>query len=785
MEGVPSLPSQRQPAIVSLFDKWRPSIATRPDKTPEEAFQETYQAAIDHYNIAIVAADPHKPADKTTFKHRRDLVFDCSARLKELEEQYEETREQQQRDYEEAFGNKEDAYAFELFDVLGRECVDDLTRRWRERSSQRPAASTQTQPRTYTIDTTIQPGNTWQTNSSVQPNIPQQPNAFTQPDTAPASDASNLRTAPTDQDVSSREATAPQPIVSSNNLQAQATEHTTSSFLTSRNGMAREATLPSAQATTNKPTANRSEVQNETEQSHQHHHSGFQYEGQFHSRTDLSQKDTHPTTSHKRQASSSTTNAHQSKKRATPCAPGEHSQGRTVEFDEVYQNGNAESKYVIVQYLQDWYIVECKKHNMMFLKQPLKAASKHLSSGKHRMENPGHAGVIRELGTQVLHCDEEQAKMNNEVSQRQTYDQIGLPDSRVSSSDTPTGTHSLYTRSSQGIPGIDPKPGEVYTAYWKSGKKWYAALILPWGSFGGFGWNMSLQSTGIIKKVPKCYLFDRNNPQAIPEWADDYRPGGPYYSKREYPVMYFDTSVFPGKYSMGWVAAVDLQHYDSQAKHIPYRDVVDKFIQEQRLLVRSDVEMGHDAVSEHEDATDPLYAGTSGPNDDRRNAEAEHPEPHDLGMSWERGILISDCESEPEDKADARDDQCPRKVSESLQPNLSNMPDHPVARNETPHQPQAPRNNGPAPHSANNLPVAASWTRLEESMDRYNLARTDSEGWPPSVDELMDEAEHFELWEHAHHSMTGDSGPSTHGSRDKANQGGNSLQSGIAGQVPV
>ncbi|KAM0336415.1 hypothetical protein ACHAPQ_004190 [Fusarium lateritium] len=780
MNGDSSLPSQRQLAIVSLFDKWRPNIATRPDKTPEEAFQETYQAAIDQYNNAIVAADPHKPADKTTFKHRRDLVFDCSARLKELEEQYEETREEQQRVYERSFEEKEDVYAFELFDVLGRERVDDLTRRWRERSGQRTASSMQ--PKTSTIDTIIQPGNTSHTASSVQLNITQQPNGFTQSDTALASDVSSLRTAPTHQDAPSRQTTAAQPTDPSNNLQTQTTEHTTPSLLTSRNGIASEATPASAQATTNEPAANRSEIQNETDQVYQHHPSGFQYEGQFHSGCGLLQKDSHPTTSHKRQASSSTANAPQSKKRATPCAPGEHSQGRTVEFEEVYQNGNAESKYVIVQYLQDWYIVECEEHKMMFLKQPLKAASKHLSSGKHRMENPGHAGVIRVLGTHVLKCNEERAKMNNEVSQRQCYDQIGLPDSRVSSSDTPTVTHSLYTRSSQGISGIDPKPGEVYTAYWKSGKKWYAALILPWGSFGGFGWNMSLQSTGIIKKVPKCYLFDRNNPQATPEWAEDYRPGGSYYSKREYPVMYFDTSVFPGKYSMGWVAAVDLQHYDSQAKHIPYRDVVDKFIQEQRL-VRSDVEMGHDVVPEHDDTTDPLYSSTTEPNDDQPNAQAEHPEPHNIGMSWEQGILISDCESEPEDNADAHDDHCPRKVSESLQPNLSNMPDHPVTRNETPHQPQTTRNDGPAPHPTNNPPVTASRTRLEGSIDRSNFARTDSGGWPPSVDELMAEEEHFELWRHACHSFTGDPIFNGHGSRNSADQLPKNLQSDSSGQV--
>jgi hypothetical protein len=594
MERVSSLPSQRQPAIVNLFDKWRPSIAIRPDKTPEEAYRETYQAAKDQYNSAIVAAAPNNLADDATFKRRLDLVFDCTIRLKEIEEQHEATREEQQRDYEKGFEKKEDAYAFELFDILGRDRLDDLTRRWRERSEHR--LGTSTQPGTSTIGTTIQPGNTSQPSSCVQQDISPQSIASTQPNTVPGSYAASHQTAPMHHDTSLRQATAPQPHSSSHHTQNQSTEQTTPSFFTPRSPVAREATLPSAQASTNEPTPNRSEAHKGTEQSNNSKSNGFRYQGVFHSGIGLPQKDLIPTASHKRQASSSTAHAPQSKKRATPCAPGERSQGRTIEFDQVYQNGNAETKYIIVEYLQDWYIVECKEHGMPFLKQPLKAASKHLSSGKHRLENPGHAGVVRELGTHVLNCNEERATKNNEVSQRKSYDQIGLPDSRVSSNDTPSSTHSLYTRSSQGISGIDPKPGEVYTAYWKRGKKWYAALILPWGSFGRFGWNMSLQSTELIKKVPKCYLFDPNNPKATPEWAEEYRPNGPLYSKREYPVMYFDKSVFPGKYSMGWVAAVDLQHYDPQAKHIPFRDVVDSFILDQSLLVRSDVEMGQDIL---------------------------------------------------------------------------------------------------------------------------------------------------------------------------------------------
>ncbi|KIL86169.1 hypothetical protein FAVG1_10565 [Fusarium avenaceum] len=795
MEGVSLLPSQRQPAIVNLFDKWRPKIAIRPDKTPEEAYQETYQVAKDQWNSATFAATPTGPVDDPTFKQRCDSVLDCLVRLRELVAQHEATKEQLQRDYEKGFGDKEHDYLLELFDVLGHDRLNNLTREWRERTGQRAAASTQTE--TPTIDTTVQPGNTTQPSIPVQPNAPQQRDTSARPSTAPGSYATGLTTGPMSQNTSLREATAAQPKTPSNHAQVQSTEHTTSSFFTPINGSARKATQPSAQASTNVPSPAQPEAQRETQQSNNSNPSGSRYEGFSHPGMSSLPNGLITSTSQKRQASASTPNAPQSKKpkksqnRNTPCAPGELTQGRTIEFDEVYQNGNAEAKHIIVKYHQDWYIVECKKHRMPFLKQTMKAAGKHLSSGKHGMENPGHAGTIWELGTHVLNCTEELAMMNNEVAERQSYDQIGLPDSRVSSIDTTPVTHNLYTRSSQGISGIDPKPGEVYTAYWKSGKKWYAALILPWGSFGRFGWNMSLQSTELIRTVPKCYSLDPNNPQITPEWAEAYRPNGPLYTRREYPVMYFDKPVFPGKYSMAWVAAADLQHYDPQAKHIPYRDVVNGFIQDQRMFVRSDVEMGQAIMPERHHMTGSLHASTSEPRDDQPNAQTERPESRGIGMSWEESIVISDCESEPDDNVDVEDeeyDKRPRKVSESRQPVLINIPDYAVTRNETPQQPQAPAGDGLTQHSTNNssstTTTTTSQAQLEQAIAQYSLAKTGASGWPPSVEEMMN-SEDLELWTRARHPITGDLVFNPHGTKGNVNQVPMSLHSRFMSQVPI
>jgi hypothetical protein len=193
-------------------------------------------------------------------------------------------------------------------------------------------------------------------------------------------------------------------------------------------------------------------------------------------------------------------------------------------------------------------------------------------------------------------------------------------------------------------------------------------------------------------------------------------------------------------------------------------------------------------IIEHDDTTDSSYAGTSEPNDDQPNAQTEQPEPYDVGMSWEQSIVISDCESEPDDRAHVQNDQCPRKVSESLQPNLLNIPDHPATRNETPHQPQAPMDDGPAQHpinNPNNPPATAPQARLVNAIDQYAVARTDARGWPPSVDELMNSAEHLELWTHARHPITGDPVFNPHRSRENADHMPKNLQSDFIGNIPV
>ncbi|EXL90682.1 hypothetical protein NOF04DRAFT_19519 [Fusarium oxysporum II5] len=247
---------------------------------------------------------------------------------------------------------------------------------------------------------------------------------------------------------------------------------------------------------------------------------------------------------------------------------------RTIEFERVYQNGQAEPKYVIIKHNRFWYILECKKHRLHFNNHPIRGAVKHLQGKKHNQTSVNFEEAIRALGTRVLHCDENGVAENNEVARRLSYSQMCRPADSLSSS----FAHSLSTRSNQNVTQIDPQPGEVYTTFWSETKQFFAILVLPWRNAGQLGKDMSLtvQDTALIRKVPSCYQY--NHVDESFEWAPDYRPYSQDYSKRKYPIMYFDASVFPGECRVNWVAAREFQLYDPQVATIPFKGIVDGFI---------------------------------------------------------------------------------------------------------------------------------------------------------------------------------------------------------------
>lgn len=299
--------------------------------------------------------------------------------------------------------------------------------------------------------------------------------------------------------------------------------------------------------------------------------------------------DSVPPTHQRKRATSPLPTVSEASKRARPNTLSEPLTDKVVDFDQVFQNGNARTKYVIQKYQGYWYTVECKAHKKQFLTgNALQGARRHLQGVAHHGLSVGHQQVIRMLGTRVLNCTDKDAEKNNKVARIPSYVRASRPQPHTYTfPPQPSGTQdpsydAPQTRNthSQLASHIVPKPGEIYTTFWKSEKRFYAVLILPWGSFREFGWDMSLKHTELLDKIPACYKYDPVSETA--EWAEAYKPGGPSALKRRYPVMYFDEPEVPKSCRNGWVAVANLQPYDSDDNSIPYKDKVDEFLNKYR-----------------------------------------------------------------------------------------------------------------------------------------------------------------------------------------------------------
>ncbi|CZR49325.1 uncharacterized protein FPRO_08934 [Fusarium proliferatum ET1] len=315
---------------------------------------------------------------------------------------------------------------------------------------------------------------------------------------------------------------------------------------------------------------------------------------------------------------------------------------RSIHFNDVYQDGNAGTKYIIAPHKGDWYILECKKHKLHFkTTNPIKGARKHLTSGAHGHLRPNYDQTLSMLGTRVTGCTKELADLNNDVTQRPSYEDVGRPSSVLSTESTRSSREYPRMRSTQVIPGLDPKPGEIYTAFWPQTKEFYAILVLPWGSFRQFGWEMTLKScSGILDRdrdIPSCYKYNRDTESV--EWAENFKPGGRSHHKRKYPVLYFDAADVPGKCLVGWVGVNEFRYYDPLDTEIPFKDQVDDFIRrmDERDL-SGDVEMGAQAIG--------LSSGSA--SDEQQNT-GDQPR---LGASMRTAIYISDGDDSDDDEVE-------------------------------------------------------------------------------------------------------------------------------------
>lgn len=257
---------------------------------------------------------------------------------------------------------------------------------------------------------------------------------------------------------------------------------------------------------------------------------------------------------------------------------------RDIDFNEVYQNGHARYKHHIVEHEGRFYILRCDECEMHFNDSPLKGAGRHLDSKKHGWMFRGHAVVVKVLGIEVLNCNRERQKTNNDefkLALEAGYRVYRKPSSARARGPQPQEQAQEESRQQANITNsrrrnrratgeavLDPVPGKIYLAFWR-GLGRVAVIVLPRGCFGdpsfgevGLDGSSLAEDTDLLEKdVPECYRVSPET-RKITGWQDGYEDGGEKVRERKYPVMYFDGVDGFLKSSVGWMSVGDLEEYD-------------------------------------------------------------------------------------------------------------------------------------------------------------------------------------------------------------------------------
>ncbi|KAI1413424.1 hypothetical protein F5Y13DRAFT_198725 [Hypoxylon sp. FL1857] len=86
---------------------------------------------------------------------------------------------------------------------------------------------------------------------------------------------------------------------------------------------------------------------------------------------------------------------------------------------------------------------------------------------------------------------------------------------------------------------INPTVGEIYSVMQGPLKNGYAAVVLPTGDPSTIGISRSIRDTGLMKSIPACYEYNKQNMEIL-GWKKDYDDGGPRVTSREVPMMFFN-----------------------------------------------------------------------------------------------------------------------------------------------------------------------------------------------------------------------------------------------------
>ncbi|KAG5755161.1 hypothetical protein H9Q70_002186 [Fusarium xylarioides] len=255
------------------------------------------------------------------------------------------------------------------------------------------------------------------------------------------------------------------------------------------------------------------------------------------------------------------------KRQKLPIEPPNIPRERIIAFEQVFQDGNAQTKYIIVQHPPEfghWYILECKEHNKHFYEDPIRGASRHLIGQEHGLKGD-HSLAVKMLGTRVLYCNEKLPAKNNRITM-QSFPQVAGP------------TNVIPENRTKGDPPCDvdiiPVVGKIYATKFPKLSHAYPILVLPWTAFDHFPHMKQL-----LRDTPPCFLFDEAVDRYPRGWTKDYEDGGSRFKDRAYPVVYFHKEKFPEHCNVGWVPITNFKVYDPEHTEVACSKLVDRYLQ--------------------------------------------------------------------------------------------------------------------------------------------------------------------------------------------------------------
>ncbi|KAH8667224.1 hypothetical protein BGZ61DRAFT_483912 [Ilyonectria robusta] len=302
---------------------------------------------------------------------------------------------------------------------------------------------------------------------------------------------------------------------------------------------------------------------------------------------------------------SAVADSHEPSKRARTGRTRPSDSERVIDFDDVFQNGKAATKHIIVNNNGEWYILVCEEHDMVFTtNRPTRGAGVHLDSEAHGRMGRSEQQAIDRLGIRVRDCNTSRANRNNEVTReafkhghqnpkkarvfqrelsQHSDDSDAFRPTRSSRNEESSNANSTSRRTRGEFVGVvDPIPGEIYLGYYN---QWYAVLVLPsvaveGAVYTGLPGTIQDKDMDFMDDVPQCFVVDPDT--GALKWQKGYEDGGKSVTERQFPAVFFDVADFSNKNSIAWLPAKDLRAMDvhgPELKLVPNSKSVLKYLE--------------------------------------------------------------------------------------------------------------------------------------------------------------------------------------------------------------